>query len=67
MIETIPGGPHAEPVETEALEIIEILADEFIRSAECAVVAEAEQECGFGVDGEPGVFDREGGFCLLGV
>lgn len=61
MIEGIPRRPNAEPIETEALKVIEILAEEFIGGAECAVVAEAEKECGFGIDGEMGGVDREGG------
>ena len=62
MIEGVPSGPNAEPVESAALEIVEVPADEVLGSAERAVVAEAEEKRRSVVDGEANIFDAENGF-----
>ena len=61
IIESVPRAPDAEPVKTEPLEVIEIFAEEFIRSAERAIVAEAEEEGGFAVDRETGAVNAKSG------
>ena len=57
----VPDCPDTNPIELECLEVIEVACNEVVRRAERSVIADAEEEGFFAVNGEGRPIDAEDG------